>query len=202
MHDQQPHSRTPAAMGGAISVALLMLTTLASCMGPSAPPSPPPPREAVAYRIVPGDVLDVLVWREDTVSGPVTVRQDGMISVSLIGDITAEGLTPEELAADIEKNLQKFIETPKVVVRVNQSARRFYVVGNVNGPGMYSLLPQQTLVQAIAICGGFSTFADRGSIRIIRQFGPQVAAEYDYDRIISGADPDVMLETNDTIVVP
>jgi polysaccharide export outer membrane protein len=111
-------------------------------------------------------------------------------------------LTPEELAAQIEKDLLKFIETPKVVVRVSQSARRFYVVGNVNGPGMYNLLPQQTLVQAIALCGGFSQFADRGSIRIMRQAGPQVAPEYDYDRIISGEDPDVMLESNDTIVVP
>jgi polysaccharide export outer membrane protein len=183
--------------------AVTLILTLASC-APSAanPPSPPPPRPAVAYRIGSGDILDVLVWREDMVSGPVTVRPDGMISVSLIGDIKAEGLTPEELAAQIEKGLLKFIETPKVVVRVSQSARRFYVVGNVNGPGMYSLLPQQTLVQAIALCGGFTQFADRGSIRIIRQAGPQVAKEYDYDRIISGTEPDVMLETNDTIVVP
>lgn len=202
MHNGQPTCRRRGPMGGAIAGAMLMVTLVSCLPSSSVPPAPPPPRPAVAYRIVPGDVLEILVWREDTVSGPVTVRPDGMVSVSLIGDITAEGLTPEELAAEIEKNLQKFIETPKVVVRVNQSARRFYVVGNVNGPGMYGLLPQQTLVQAIAISGGFSTFADRGSIRIIRQAGPQVAPEYDYDRIISGSDPDVMLETNDTIVVP
>jgi polysaccharide export outer membrane protein len=76
------------------------------------------------------------------------------------------------------------------------------VVGNVANPGMYQLLPQQALVQAIALSGGFSQFADRGSIRIMRQAGPQVAPAYDYKRIVSGDDPDVMLETNDTIVVP
>lgn len=200
MHNAQPTCRQ-GAMGGAMAAASLILT-LVSCAPPANPPSPPPPRAPAAYRIGPADVLDVLVWREDTVSGPVTVRADGMISVSLVGDIKAEGLTPEELAAQIEKDLLKFIESPKVVVRVSQSARRFYVVGNVNGPGMYNLLPQQTLVQAIALCGGFSQFADRGSIRIMRQAGPQVAPEYDYDRIIAGTDPDVMLETNDTIVVP
>lgn len=202
MHNGQPPCRRgQGSMGGAMATATLILT-LASCAPPTNPPSPPPPRAVAAYRIGPGDVLDVLVWREDTVSGPVTVRPDGMISVSLVGDIKAEGLTPEELAAQIEKNLLKFIETPKVVVRITQSARRFYVVGNVKTPGMYSLLPQQTLVQGIALSGGFAQFADRGSIRIMRLAGPQVAPEYDYDRIISGADPDVMLETNDTIVVP
>lgn len=201
MHNGQPTCRWQGPMGGAIATATLVLS-LVSCAPPAAPPTPPPPRAAVAYRIGPGDVLDVLVWREETVSGPVTVRPDGMISVSLAGDVKAEGLTPEELAAQIEKDLLKFIESPKVVVRVSQSARRFYVVGNVNSPGMYPLLPQQTLVQAIALCGGFSQFADRGSIRIMRQAGPQVAPEYHYDKIISGAEADVMLETNDTIVVP
>jgi polysaccharide export outer membrane protein len=189
-------------MGGAIAAVLTFLM-LASCAPPAGnPPVPPRPRAPSAYRIVPGDVLEILVWREETISGPVTVRPDGMVSVSLIGDVQAEGTTPEELSGEIEKRLLRFIESPKVVVRVGQSARRFYVVGNVNSPGMYSLLPQQTLVQAIALSGGFSQFADRGSIRIMRQAGPQVEAEYDYDRIVSGADPDVMLETNDTIVVP
>ena len=201
MHNVQPTCRRQGPMGGAMIVATVVLT-LVSCGPPTVAPTPPPPRAAVAYRIGPGDVLEVLVWREETVSGPVTVRPDGMISVSLVGDIKAEGSTPEELAAQIEKDLLKFIATPKVVVRVNQSARRFYVVGNVNGPGMYNLLPQQTLLQAIALCGGFSQFADRGSIRIMRQAGPQVAPEYDYDRIVAGSDPDVQLESNDTIVVP
>ena len=202
MHSEEPTCPGQRLMGGAIA-ALVLVATLASCAPPlTNPPTPAPPRAPEAYRIGPGDVLDILVWREDTVAGPVTVRPDGQISVSLVGDVKAEGLTPEELAAEIEKSLLKFIESPKVVVRVSQSARRFYVVGNVNQPGMYSLLPQQTLVQAIALCGGFSQFADRGSIRIMRQAGPQVAPEYDYDRIVSGVDPDVMLESNDTIVVP
>jgi polysaccharide export outer membrane protein len=181
---------------------MLGLALLACAPRAAGPPTPPPPRAAVPYRIGPGDVLDVLVWREETVSGPVTVRPDGMISVSLIGGVHAEGLTPEELAAEIERGLLKYIEAPKVVVRVAQSGRRYYVVGNVNRPGMFPLLPQQTLVQAVALSGGFSQFADRGSIRIIRSAGPQVADEYDYDDIVSGTDPDVTLEPNDTIVVP
>ena len=202
MHNGQLTRPRRGPMGGAIAAAMLMFS-LVSCMpAATVPPAPPAARTAEPYRIGTGDVLEILVWREDTVSGPVTVRTDGMISVSLIGDTKAEGLTPEELSKQIEQALLKFIEAPKVVVRVTQSARRFYIVGNVAQPGMFNLLPQQTLVQAIALCGGFSQFADRGSIRIIRQAGPQVAPEYDYDLIISGEVPDVMLESNDTIVVP
>ena len=203
MHNRHPTCRRgQREMGGAIAAATLILT-LAACGPPVVnPPSPPPPRPVSPYRIGAGDVLDIMVWREETVSGPVTVRTDGMISVSLVGDIKAEGLTPEELAAEIEKRLLKFIDSPKIVVRVTTSARRFYVIGNVRGPGMHELLPQLTLLQAVALCGGFSDFADRHNIRIIRQAGPQVAPDYDYDRIVSGKDPDVTLEPNDTIVVP
>lgn len=200
MHSMQP--RRPGLMGGAIA-AIIVMTTLSACAPPSSnPPQPPVPRAAVPYRIGPGDVLDVLVWREESLSGPVTVRSDGMISVSLAGDVKAEGLTPEEVATTIETSLRRFIEAPKVVVRVTQSGRRFYVVGNVKGPGMYGLLPQQTLVQAVALAGGFTEFADRDSIRIIRQAGPQVQREYDYDAIISGDAPDIELEPNDTLIVP
>src|SRR5262249_27540704 len=155
MHKWQPLCRPgQRLMGGAIYAAMAVLA-LASCAPTSTvPPTPPAPRPAVAYRIGPGDVLDILVWREETVSGPVTVRSDRMISVSLVGDVKAEGLTPEELAAELEKDLLRFIETPKVVVRVATSGRHFYIIGNVRTPGMFTMLPQQTLLQAIALCGG------------------------------------------------
>ncbi len=184
-------------MGGAICAALL-----AGCV-PSRPAPLPPPPSSAAYLIGPGDTLNVVVWREDKVSGPVQVRPDGMISVPLIGDLPAEGLTPEALAENIRTKLSHFIDNPNVVVQVAATgSRRFFVVGNVRSPGAYDLQANQTLLQALAVAGGFTDFANRGSIRILRTFPRPETVQPDYNAIIRGGAPDVRLQPKDTIVVP
>ena len=184
-------------MGGAISAALLLLAGCTT-QRPAAPPTPSAP---APYLIGAGDTLEIIVWREDKVSGPVQVRADGMITVALIGDVPAAGLTPEALAENIRTGLSRFIDSPNVVVRVSVTgSRRYFILGNVKTPGAYDLRPDQTFLQALSVAGGFTEFAKRGSVRIIRQNGN--APQPDYDAVIRGDAPDVRLEPNDTIVVP
>lgn len=184
-------------MGGAICAALLFFMGCAATR-----PLPTPVADAPkAYRIAPGDTLDVIVWREDKISGPVQVRPDGMITVPLAGDLQAAGLTPEEVAKTVREALARFIDDPNVVVRVTaMNSRRFFVVGNVRTPGMYELRPDQTFLQALAVAGGFTEFAARSRVRIVRNGASPL--ELDYDAIVKGEAQDMPLEPNDTIVVP
>jgi polysaccharide biosynthesis/export protein len=175
---------------------------LAGCAARRPAPLPPPPPPG-PYQIGPGDTLNIVVWREDKISGPVQVRPDGMISVPLIGDIRAAGLTPDALAGQIHAGLSRFIDNPNVVVQVTATgSRRFFVVGNVKTPGAYDLQANQTLLQALAVAGGFTDFADRNGIRIIRT-NPHPQTVYpNYKAIIRGEAADVRLQPKDTIVVP
>jgi polysaccharide export outer membrane protein len=184
-------------MGGAISIILLLL---GGCVT-SKPAAPQAPALSGPYRIAAGDTLDVIVWREEQISGPAQVRPDGMITIPLGGDLHADGLTPEELATQIQGVLSRFIDNPNVAVRVSaMGSRRFFVMGNVRAPGMYDLRAGQTLVQALAIAGGFTDFASRGHVKVIRVGANPI--ERDYDAIVSGDTADLPLEPNDTIVVP
>ena len=176
------------------------LMLLVGACAANQPTAPPPPHEVTPYKIAAGDTLDIVVWREETLSGPALVRSDGMITVPLLGDVTAAGLTPETLSQNIKEGLAHFVDDPNVVVRVAATGNQFFVVGNVRTPGAYPLRPDQTFLQALAVAGGFSDFADRGDTRIIRQDGTRVNP--DYDAIVRGTVPDVRLNPNDTIVVP
>jgi polysaccharide biosynthesis/export protein len=162
-------------------------------------------REAAApahYEIGADDTLDIVVWREEKVSGPVQVRPDGMITIPLLGDVLAAGQTPEQLAENLRQGLARYIDSPNVVVRVvTMGSRRFFVIGNVPKPGMYDMRPNQTFLQAVAMAGGFTDFAKRGSVRIVRN-GGGAPVEPDYDAISRGEAPDILLEPNDTIIVP
>jgi len=191
-----PCSSWRTVVGAAMCAALLFV---AGCV-PSRPLPTAVPDAPKAYRIAPGDALDVIVWREDKLSGPVQVRPDGMITVPLAGELKAAGLTPEELAQNTATGLARFVDNPNVVVRVAMGSRRFFVVGNVRTPGMYELRPEQTFLQGLAVAGGFTEFAARGRVRIVRVGAPPL--EPDYDAIVKGAAQDVSLEPNDTIVVP
>jgi len=187
--------------GGAISAAVLLVLTSCASTRPVSAPDPPPP--AAPYQIGAGDTLEVIVWNEDRVSGPQQVRPDGMITVALIGDVPASGLTPETLAENLRTGLSRFIDNPNVVVRVGATgSRRYFIVGNVRAPGAYDLRADQTFLQALSVAGGFTEFADRGAVRIIRQNGSAPPVRPDYNTIIRGEAADIRLEPNDTIVVP
>lgn len=125
------------------------------------------------FRIGREDVLDIAVWRDPDLSRTVPVRPDGMISLPLLGDVQAAGQTTDELARKLRQDLAPFIQDPRVSVIVREvNSTRVYVTGEVAQPGAYALRGRMSLVQAIALAGGFSDFADREGIRIIRAGEP------------------------------
>lgn len=182
-------------MGGAMCALTLLL------MGCAAkPPIPVDTTPPGPYKISTGDTLEIIVWHETQLTGPAQVRPDGMITVALIGDIAAAGSTPEKLADDIRQGLGRYVDNPNVSVKVVATGRRFFIIGNVRAPGSYELRPEQTFLQALAVAGGFTEFASRGSVRIIRP--GKSPLEPDYKAIVRGTVADIPLEPNDTIVVP
>lgn len=197
---EQPRRRRRrrwTVMGGAMCALALLGVGCATSQAPRLPDIP----ATNPYEILPGDQLEIIVWKEPQLSGPVQVRPDGKITLALLGDVKAAGLTPEQLSETLRQGLVKYIDSPNVVVRLNASSRRFFITGNVRAPGTYELRPNQTLVQAIAVAGGFGDFADRDDIRVIRS-GVPAPLLINYDAIVSGREPDLRLQPDDTIVVP
>lgn len=162
--------------------------------------------EDPSYRIGAQDLLRIDVWREDQLTRTVPVRPDGKVTLPLLNDVQAAGLTPMELAGNIREELKKFITNPQVTVSVTEiNSRRIYVNGEVNKSGAYQLLPHMTVLQALSGSGGFTPFARVKSIYILRmQDGKSVKIPFNYKEAIHGKNPEqnVELEPGDTIVVP
>lgn len=158
------------------------------------------------YTIGAEDMIDVAVWKEPELTRVVPVRPDGKISLPLLNDVQAAGLTPTQLAAQLTESLKKFITNPQVTVIVSQiNSQRFYVTGEVNRAGAYPLLPNMTLLQGLTSAGGFTQFANQKKIFMLRtENGKQVKYPFNYKDVISGKSPDqnVVLKSGDTIVVP
>jgi polysaccharide export outer membrane protein len=129
-------------------------------------------REALTaeYRIAPGDLLQVFVWREPDLSRDLRVRPDGYVSVPLIGDLFAVAKTPKRLAAELTQAFSQFVNNPQVTVTLGTSSTlRFYVLGKVNKPGEFPLVGRTTAMQALALAGGFLEYAKPEEIKILRQ---------------------------------
>lgn len=159
-----------------------------------------------AYMIGPEDVLDVTVWKEPDVSRVVPVRPDGRISLPLISDVQASGLSPEQLAAAVTERLRVFLNEPKVTVIVTAvNSQRVYVVGEVFRAGPFPLAPGMTVLQAISSAGGFTTFANVKKIHVLRMRDrKQIELPFNYREVLKGDKPEqnITLEPGDTIVVP
>jgi polysaccharide export outer membrane protein len=122
------------------------------------------------YRIGPGDVLSVFVWKEPELSRDVRVRPDGYVTVPLMGDLFAVAKTPRGLAAELTQALSQFVNSPVVTVTLgDSSALRFYVVGQVHKPGEFPLVGRTTVMQALALAGGFGEYAKTDEVKILRQ---------------------------------
>jgi polysaccharide export outer membrane protein len=182
---------------------------------PQAPQKPPATKPAVpgpvvptepGFTIGPDDVLGIFVWREAEVSGDVTVRPDGMVTLPLIRDVKAAGLTPNELADRIQEALREFITDPSVTVVVRQmNSRKVFITGEVARPGAYSLSSPMTVMQLIAIAGGLNEFAEANSISIMRiEAGRTRSFPFAYKDVAKGktAEQNIMLKPGDTVVVP
>ncbi len=158
------------------------------------------------YVIGPQDVLNISVWREPDISRTVPVRPDGRISLPLLNDVQAAGLTPMQLAAPITERLRKYLADPQVTVIVTEiNSQRIYILGEVNRAGTYPLLPNMTVLQALSSAGGFSQFADLKNIYVVRDGnGKQVKFPFNYKEVIKGrkSEQNIPLKSGDTIVVP
>jgi polysaccharide export outer membrane protein len=162
------------------------------------------PLDPSRYIIGPDDSLQVTVWKEPTLSGTIPVRPDGMISLVLVGDLPAAGLTPMALGANIAQRLKKYVQDPVVtVVVLGVNSQRIFLVGEVNHVGPLMLTPGMTALQAIVSGGGLTQFASSKRIYILRTVaGKQVKTPFNYKQALKGENQGVALLPGDTIVVP
>lgn len=158
------------------------------------------------YVIGAQDVLDINVWHEPDLTRVVPVRPDGKISLPLLNDVQAGGLTPTKLAEEITTGLKKFVTDPQVTVIVSViNSQRVYILGEVNRAGAYPLLPGMTVLQALSSGGGFTQFANTKKIYILRTEGDKSDKfPFNYKDVIAGRHPEqnIVLKAGDTIVVP
>jgi polysaccharide biosynthesis/export protein len=180
----------------------------ATATPPSPNPSaqaPPPGANSTRYVLAPEDSIAVTVWKEPSISGTLPIRPDGMISLSLLGDLQAAGYTPMQLSTEISKRLEKFIQDPNVTVTVLAvRPKEVYMLGEIQHVGAVPITPDMTPLQAIAAAGGLSPFAKAKRIYILReQQGKQVKIPFDYKKAIRNGDQQgLSLTPGDTIVVP
>jgi polysaccharide biosynthesis/export protein len=176
------------------------------------PVQPPPvaatnglPTPGPSYLIGPEDTLHLAVWKEPDLSATVPVRADGKISVPLLNDVQAAGMTPMQLAALITEKLKKYIDDPRVTVVVAQmNSQRFFVTGEVQHTGAMPLLPGMTVLQALAT-SGLTQFANTKKIYVLRTVGGvQQKLPVNYKQLVKGRDmtQNVVLKPGDTVVVP
>ncbi len=157
------------------------------------------------YVIGADDTLHISVWKEPDLSETLPVRPDGKISMPLLGDVEAAGLTPTALGDSIKEKLKKYIADPRVTVVVTaMNSQRIFVTGEVNHPGAVNLLPHMTMLQALA-SAGFTQFANVKGIYLLRnENGKQVKLPFNYKEVVKGNHPEqnIQLKPGDTIVVP
>ena len=179
-------------------------------LGCARPAAESPPDEQLGLRVpyvigIP-DILRITVWKNPELSVEVPVRSDGKISVPLLDDIQAEGLTPAELKEVISGKLAEYISSPSVTVIVLQANSQVVtVVGGVLRAGTLPLNRQMRVLEVIAAVGGFNTWANRSDIRILRPTpGGLVSYRFNYSAYVAGKEPDsnILVEPGDTIVIP
>ncbi len=193
--------------------AFLAISPMLVCAQESAANAVPPAAAASKgatddpnYRIGPLDVLDVSVWKEPDVSRQVPVRPDGKISLPLLNDVQAAGLTPAQLGAQVTEGLGRYMTDPQVTVIVTEiNSQRIYMLGEIARPGAYVLLPGMTVLQALSNAGGFTPFSNLKNIHVLRQEnGKQNKLFFNYKDVLSGkhTEQNIELKPGDTIVVP
>jgi polysaccharide export outer membrane protein len=158
--------------------------------------------DSKTFTLGPEDVIFVRVWREPDLSGTLVIRPDGRITLPLIRDVNASGLTPELLSTEITKRLSEFINNPQVLVQVQAvRSKRYLISGEISRPGAFPLAVPTTVFEAIGLAGGFRDFANKKKITIVR--GDQ-RLKFNYNDVVKGKNlsQNVYLENGDKIVVP
>jgi polysaccharide export outer membrane protein len=165
----------------------------------AAPPVPP------SYVIGVEDVLTIVFWRDKDMSGEVVVRPDGKISLPLLNDVPAVGLTPEQLAAALKEGARKYIRDADATVMVKEiHSRKVFVIGEVTKPGTIQLGRDMTVLQALGEAGGFLEHANKGDVVIVRnENGSEQRFKFNYNEVVRGkkTEQNIMLRPGDTILV-
>lgn len=196
---------------GVLALAACLAAVPAAAQTPAPPASDPSPVAAgivppADYVIGPEDVLEVVFWREKDLSGQVMVRPDGMVSLPLLNDVQAAGLTPEQFRAKLLEAAGRYVENPSAAVIVRTiNSRKVYVTGEVGKPGAYSLGGPMTVMQLLTLAGGFREYADNKNVAIVRmEGGKTVRHKFNYKEYARGKNPqqDILLKPGDTVIVP
>jgi len=170
---------------------------------PADTPDPAKPPDEF-YVIGPGDALEIVLWKEPTLSGPVKVRPDGFITLPLINEVQTVGMTTGQLRKILEDKYREFVASPFVTIRVaGITSSEIFLIGQVNKAGAYPATGNDTILQLLTRAGGLTIFADRHDIKIVRRAGGKVT-EYivDYDAIVKGdLKQDILLRPGDRIIV-
>ena len=158
------------------------------------------------YVIGPEDILTIVFWREKDLSSDVIVRPDGKISLPVLQDVNAAGLTPEQLRDTLTKTAERFVEDPNVTVVVKEiNSRRVFITGQVAKPGPYNLTSPMTIVQLLALAGGLLEYADGKNIVIMRtENANPVSYRFNYKEVIERKNlkQNIQLKPGDTVMVP
>lgn len=169
-------------------------------------PGDSPAQPGPGYIIGPGDVLSINVWRETEISQKLVVRPDGMITLPLVGDVTANGQTPEGLALLVSRKLESILTNPQVQVIVAEVHSKFFVVvGNVTKPGQFPLTRPTSVIEAVSLAGGFRDFAKTSKMYVLHsENGKRVRIPFNYNKAVSGkaTGQDLAISSGDAIVVP
>ena len=198
------------------AVALAGASRVVQAQVPPAPkPNQSPAHAAVApgsapvapdYVIGPDDVLSIVFWRDKDISADVAVRPDGRISLPLLNDVQAGGLTPLQLRDRLTEEARRYVEDPNVTVVVRQiNSRKVFVTGEVQKPGPYSLTGPTTVLQMIAMAGGLKEYADAKNIAIMRvENGRTLSCGFNYRDVAKRRNlrQNIELKPGDTIIVP
>ena len=201
----------------AFAVAVAIGSASLGAQQPTATPAPTPPAAAATvapggvplpddYVIGPEDVLSIVFWRDKDMSTDVSVRPDGKISLPLLNDVQAAGLTPIQLRDRLVDVSKQFFEDPSVSVVVkNMNSRKVFITGQVSKPGPYALVSPTTVLQLISIAGGLQEYADSKKILIIRnENGRPMSYPFNYKDVVSGKNlrQNILLKPGDTVIVP
>lgn len=158
------------------------------------------------YVIQPNDMLEIFVWKEPDLTRKVLVRPDGRISFPLVQDLQAAGISPGELKVQVEKKLSEFLSAPEVTIIVEAiQSYRIYVLGKVQKPGGVNVEKAVTVLQALALAGGFQDYAKDTEMTVIRTVGnDHIVFNFNYRDVIHGKKPEqnILLRSGDVVVVP
>jgi polysaccharide export outer membrane protein len=191
-----------------LSFLILLSSAYAQQPAPPPPASPKPPAAQAAtpadYRLVTGDKLRVEVYKDPQLSQSLQIRPDGKITLPLLGDIPAAGKTPTELRDNITAALREYITNPVVtVIVIEATPATIYVMGEVGKPGPQAMTGSMSILQALAMAGGFKDFAHTKDITILRKSSTGMRRlHFNYNDAIKGESTPMMLEPGDTVIVP